>query len=553
MKLFGSITELVSAIFRKDSQQITLRPNQSTTYTASRDVQLPAQDANSVIVSRDSTDTLTNKTISGSTNTLTNVPLGSVTGTLATANGGTGQNSTATFPTSGVVVTEAATQTLTNKTLTAPVINSPTGITKADVGLGNVDNTSDATKNAATATLTNKTISGADNTITNVSLTTGVTGTLPIGNGGTGQTSATAAFNALDPLTTKGDLITNDGTDSVRLGVGTDGHVLTADSTQTSGVKWAASAGGSDSSLDLKNLGISTSVGSNALTVALKTKAGSDPSGGDAVSVGFRNATASTGTYNVRSVSSALSVTVSSGSTLGHMSNIATYIYVYLLDNSGTVELAVSSRLYDDGSIQSTTAEGGAGAADSFSLIYSTTARSNVPIRLVGRLLSTQSTAGTWASNMTEVSLNSSVFANTTSNLEDSICTKNGKKEYFYNTAYNGGITPSITATGGTIIRGTFIPYQMQSGNWRLRFNIGLTISSASRTAYAISVNGVTFEASTSYNQAISANIFGTDAGYDANVVANTGNIEVGHNSASTTGYFFSGDVELQTKPTWAY
>jgi len=55
-------------------------------------------------------------------------------------------------------VFEAASQTLTNKTLTSPVINTPTGITKTDVGLGNVDNTSDATKDAATATLTNKTL-----------------------------------------------------------------------------------------------------------------------------------------------------------------------------------------------------------------------------------------------------------------------------------------------------------------------------------------------------------------------------------------------------------
>ena len=52
----------------------------------------------------------------------------------------------------------AATATLTNKTLTAPVVNSPTGIVKADVGLGNVDNTSNATERAATATLTNKTL-----------------------------------------------------------------------------------------------------------------------------------------------------------------------------------------------------------------------------------------------------------------------------------------------------------------------------------------------------------------------------------------------------------
>lgn len=52
----------------------------------------------------------------------------------------------------------AATATLTNKTLTSPVINTPSGIVKGDVGLGNVDNTSNATERAATATLTNKRI-----------------------------------------------------------------------------------------------------------------------------------------------------------------------------------------------------------------------------------------------------------------------------------------------------------------------------------------------------------------------------------------------------------
>ena len=47
-----------------------------------------------------------------------------VSGVLQTANGGTGVVSTATFPQSGTVVTEAAAQNLTNKTLTSPVINS---------------------------------------------------------------------------------------------------------------------------------------------------------------------------------------------------------------------------------------------------------------------------------------------------------------------------------------------------------------------------------------------------------------------------------------------
>jgi surface protein len=50
---------------------------------------------------------------------------------------------------------------------------------------------------AIVQTLTNKTISGSNNTITNISLTTGVTGTLPILNGGTGATTASDARSNL--------------------------------------------------------------------------------------------------------------------------------------------------------------------------------------------------------------------------------------------------------------------------------------------------------------------------------------------------------------------
>ena len=68
-----------------------------------------------------------------------------------------------------------------------------------------------------------------------------ITGTLGIANGGTGQTTAVAAFDAIAPTTTKGDLILHDGADNVRLAVGgTNGHVLTVDSSTATGVKWAA-------------------------------------------------------------------------------------------------------------------------------------------------------------------------------------------------------------------------------------------------------------------------------------------------------------------------
>jgi len=75
MKLFGSIKELVSAVFRKDSQEITVRPNQSTTYTAARDIQLPPGDSAHVLTSATSTQTLTNKTIDGDDNTVQDLPV----------------------------------------------------------------------------------------------------------------------------------------------------------------------------------------------------------------------------------------------------------------------------------------------------------------------------------------------------------------------------------------------------------------------------------------------------------------------------------------------
>ncbi len=43
-----------------------------------------------------------------------------------------------------------------------------------------------------------------------------------------------------DPTTTKGDLITRNATVTTRLSVGTNGHLLTADSAEATGVKWSA-------------------------------------------------------------------------------------------------------------------------------------------------------------------------------------------------------------------------------------------------------------------------------------------------------------------------
>ena len=133
--------------------------------------------------------------------------------------------------TSGQVLTSAGTGA--TPTWTTPTTGTVTSVS----GTGTVNGIS---LSGTVTSSGNLTLGGA---LTGVDLTSQVTGTLPIANGGTGQTTAVAAFDGLAPTTTKGDLIVNDGTDNVRLPVGVDNYVLTADSAQASGVKWALASG----------------------------------------------------------------------------------------------------------------------------------------------------------------------------------------------------------------------------------------------------------------------------------------------------------------------
>lgn len=123
MKLFGSLKELVAAVFRKNSQEITFRPNQSTTYTAARDFQLPPGDSDQVLVSATSSQSFTGKTIDGDDNTVQDLPITSLKTVLADANkvlrrdaSGVPQSGN-TIPNSSALVTADASQTLTAKTI----------------------------------------------------------------------------------------------------------------------------------------------------------------------------------------------------------------------------------------------------------------------------------------------------------------------------------------------------------------------------------------------------------------------------------------------------
>lgn len=103
-----------------------------------------------------------------------------VTGTLPMGNGGTGLT---------------ASGTAGNVLYSSGGVWTSTALTKSDVGLGSVDNTSDATKNSAAVALTNKTLDGTANTVLNV---TGMG--LPVQAATTGSETYTIASGSVTQI-----------------------------------------------------------------------------------------------------------------------------------------------------------------------------------------------------------------------------------------------------------------------------------------------------------------------------------------------------------------
>lgn len=156
---------------------------------------------------------------------------------------------------------------------------------------------------------------------------------------------------------------------------------------------------------DIVNLGLAVSVQSSAMTIAIKQSDGStDPLAAQPVYVSFRSATSANGSYIQRSLAAASSLVVPASATLGMSNAVPKYLWLYMIDNAGTMEPAICGVRLDDGSIQSSTTI--SGSATSSSVLYSTTGRSNKAIRLIGRIFVSEATAGTWASLPTEITLN---------------------------------------------------------------------------------------------------------------------------------------------------
>lgn len=173
----------------------------------------------------------------------------------------------------------------------------------------------------------------------------------------------------------------------------------------TGGVVCTA-VGQSGLAFGLANGKLVPTVATNALTIAIKTANGNDPSASDPVWVAFRNVTLAAGNYQIRQITAATSLVISSGSTLGALNATPFRIWIVLIDDAGTLRLAaqncssaLASYALAEYGVINATAEGGAGAADSIGVAYAGAAVSAKPFRILGYLEWTSglAAAGTWS------------------------------------------------------------------------------------------------------------------------------------------------------------
>lgn len=167
------------------------------------------------------------------------VASGATTGTKTTVSAAQTANVTVTLPNATTtLVGKDTTDTLTNKTFDADGTgNSITNIENANVKAAAaiaLDKLAATTVSRALVSDASGFVSPATTTSTEIGYVNGVTSAI--------QTQLDAK-QLRSTLTTKGDIYVATASNTVvRQGIGSDGHTLQADSTQTNGLKWAAPA-----------------------------------------------------------------------------------------------------------------------------------------------------------------------------------------------------------------------------------------------------------------------------------------------------------------------
>lgn len=154
------------------------------------------------------------------------------------------------------------------------------------------------------------------------------------------------------------------------------------------------------------NLTFVSSVASEAITVAFKTLAGTDPAAADKVQVGFRKIPITSGGYATVSLAAALSLSVVKGATLGAALSETLDVHVYALNSAGTMKLALmTGRPVDDGRLVTTVLLDA--TSDSKEILYSDAVYTDVAVHYVGSftIKHDATTLGDWTNSPTVLTI----------------------------------------------------------------------------------------------------------------------------------------------------
>lgn len=219
-----------------------------------------------------------------------------------------------------------------------------------------------------------------------------------VNQGGTNAITAAAARTNLGVApAAAGDIaIATAANTPAFLTIGTDGYVLRPSSTATNKMAWA----GPD--VHIINGYVDATVATSALTLTLKTASGGTPSATDPVFVSFHNSSASVAGYVTRKVIAATTLVVPSTATLGTTNSGIARLWHGLVDNAGTVQIAVINTLLSNGIAPVADDRFISGvavstAADNVGIYYTPTTATTVPFRVSGYIEISEATAGTWA------------------------------------------------------------------------------------------------------------------------------------------------------------
>ncbi len=143
-------------------------------------------------------------------------------------------------------------------------------------------------------------------------------------------------------------------------------------------------------------------------------------------------------------------------------------------------------------------------------------------------------------------------YNNSSSNLDDSTYTIIQGEKLYSESA--GDFTVTSNPAVSSMVGATVFVRQTNDwtgiGTWKINYNIQYNVASASRAQCIATLSGIAFK--TGVDQAATASCVAS-SGFIVQQYAqgNAGNIYVNHNPGASTKYAFSGDVYLNSKPTF--